>query len=189
DPVRKLSSVLTRIQSGAAAADRIFHFIDLEPRIVANVSGKRLPRHSRDIEFKEICFSYEPGHPILTGAHLKVRHGETIALVGTKLSAGQKQRVTLARAILRDPSILILDEFTSQSDVESEAIIHRFLRDFMQKRTTFVITHRLNTLEIADRIVVLDGGRIVALGAHAELVRTCAVYQRLHEAHSQRLVA
>ena len=105
------------------------------------------------------------------------------------LSGGQKQRLALARAILRDPSIFILDEFTSQTDVESEALIHAALREFMHGRTTFVITHRLNTLEIADRIVVLDNGRIAAVGVHAELLASCPPYQRLHEAYNQRLCA
>src|SRR6266436_4582673 len=68
---------------------------------------------------------------------------------GSKLSGGQKQRIALARTMLRDPGILILDEFTSQYDAESEALIHKALREFMRGRTTLVITHRLNTLEIA----------------------------------------
>ena len=108
---------------------------------------------------------------------------------GTKLSGGQRQRITLARAMLRNPSILILDEFTNQADAEAEAEIHRVLREFARNRTTFIITHRLNTLEVADRIVVLDQGRVVAVGKHPELLATCAVYQRLHEAHFQRMVA
>ena len=290
DPVRKLSSVYTKLQSGAAAADRIFAFADKEPRVRANSDGRRLERHNKSIEFRDVCFSYDPGRPILTNVSLQVRFGETIALVGkngsgktslvgliarfydtdhgsicvdecdirtanlrslrqqiglvtqdtllfdenifnniayghrhatreqveeaahrafahefimklekgyetrvgeagAKLSGGQRQRLALARAILRNPSILILDEFTSQYDTESEALIHRALKEFTRDRTTFVITHRLNTLEIADRIVVLENGRIAAVGTHPELLGTCPAYQRLHEAQFQRLCA
>jgi subfamily B ATP-binding cassette protein MsbA len=290
DPVRKLSSVYTRIQSGMAAADRIFTFVDRQPRVRGNYNAPRLPHHGSVIEFRDVCFSYEPGRPILTNIHLKVRHGETIALVGRngcgkttlvgliprfydpdhgfimvdgkdirtvnlrslrqqvgvvtqettlfddtifnniaygsrrasaaavedaarrayahdfitqlssgyetrvgeagcKLSGGQKQRLALARAILRDPRIFILDEFTSQTDLESEALIHKALREFMRDRTTFVITHRLNTLEIANRIVIIENGRIVAEGTHQELLLASPEYQRLHEAQFQRLCA
>jgi subfamily B ATP-binding cassette protein MsbA len=290
DPVRKLSSVYTKIQSGAAASDRIFTFIDRQPRVLTNSAGPRLVRHEVDIEFRDVCFSYEPGRAILSNISMSVQHGETIAVVGKngsgkttllgllprfydadhgsvlidgldvrgvnlrslrrqialvtqdtklfddtiynniaygkrhatreeveaaakgadahgfivtlprgydtrvgeaalKVSGGQRQRLALARAILRDPSILILDEFTSQYDAESEALIHRALRDWMRHRTTFVISHRPNTLEIADRILVLDDGRTAAIGTHRELLASCPTYQRLHEAQFQRLCA
>ena len=289
DPVRKVSSVYTRMQSGFAASDRIFDFMDRKPRVRANADGRRLTAIRHSIEFRDICFSYDPDIPILTNVHLHVRAGETIALVGRNgcgkttlvgllprfydpdhgailidgidvrklslrslrkqigvvtqdailfdgtihaniayglrrataaqvetaarlanahefitalregyqtrigearaLSGGQKQRLALARALLRDPKILILDEFTSAADAEGEAAIHRALHEFKRDRTTFVITHRLNTLEIADRIVVMDEKRILAVGTHAELLASCGLYQRLHEAQAQKLVA
>lgn len=290
DPVRKLSSVYTRLQSGFAASDRVFHFMDREPQISANTDGPRLERHTKSIEFRDVCFSYVKGQPILTNVHLDIKGGETVAIVGrngcgkstlvgllprfydpdhgailvdgvdirtvnlrslraqigvvtqreilfddtiennirygnrrasqeqieaaakgsfadefvrdlpkgydtelgeaaSRISGGQRQRLALARAMLRDPSILILDEFNSQYDPESEAKIHRALIEFRKGRTTLIITHRLKTLEIADRIVVLDGGRIAAVGTHTELLEGCPLYQRLHTASEERLVA
>jgi ATP-binding cassette subfamily B protein/subfamily B ATP-binding cassette protein MsbA len=105
-------------------------------------------------------------------------------LVGERggfLSGGQRQRLALARAMLRDPEILILDEATSQIDLESEQLIQRALRDFVRDRTALMITHRLRTLELADRILVLEAGRIADLGTHDELISRCPLYQRLHE--------
>jgi ATP-binding cassette subfamily B protein/subfamily B ATP-binding cassette protein MsbA len=305
DPVRKLSSVFTRLQSGAAAADRIFDFVDRRPTVTPNSDGARLrlraaagsppaetPAEAGEplVEFRDVCFSYVPGQPVLTNVRLAVREGETVALVGpngcgkttllgliprfydpdhgsvligghdvrrlhlrnlrqqiglvtqetflfddtvynniaygsrratpeqveeaarrafahdfivakpggyqarvgeggAQLSGGQKQRIALARAILRNPAVLILDEFTSQSDAESEVAIHRALADFKVGRTTFIIAHRLHTLQIADRIAVLEHGRLAAAGTHEELLATCPPYQRLHEAQAKRLVA
>jgi ATP-binding cassette subfamily B protein/subfamily B ATP-binding cassette protein MsbA len=290
DPVRKLSSVYTKLQTGAAAADRIFAGIDLRPRVAANGRGEVLPRLAGEVEFRDVCFSYEPGRPTLAHIRLDVRAGETIALVGkngsgkstlvgllprfydpdygsvvidgydlrhvhlrslrrqiglvtqdtflfddtvanniaygrrhvrpeaieaaarqafahdfierlpegyqtrigesgAKLSGGQRQRLALARAILRDPTVLILDEFTSQCDAESEALIHQALRQFARNRTTFIVTHRLNTLEIADRIVVLESGQIEAVGSHAELLANCELYRQMHDSQRHRRVA
>jgi ATP-binding cassette subfamily B protein/subfamily B ATP-binding cassette protein MsbA len=238
--------------------------------------------HPPLIEFRDVCFSYDPGRPILSHMSFKVHRGETIAIVGGngsgkstllsllprfrdpdhgsvmilghdlrainlrslrhnlglvsqdivlfddtihgniaygsrgatreqveqaamrafahdfitrlangydtpvgecggKLSGGQKQRICLARAILRDPAILLLDEFTSQTDAESETLIHRAMADFVRGRTTFMITHRMHTLEMASRIMVLDQGHIVAFGTEDELLRVCPVFQRLSE--------
>jgi len=98
---------------------------------------------------------------------------------GQRLSGGQRQRLALARAILRDPEILILDEATSQIDVESERLIHEVLEKFVQGRTTFMITHRPSTLALADRIVVMDQGRVVDVGDFDELNGRCDLFRRL----------
>ncbi len=283
DPVRKLSSVYTKMQSGMAAADRIYALHDRLPSILPNADGPRVPPHAESIEFRNVCFSYHAGQSVLNDVNLTVLAGETVALVGpngcgkstllgllprfydpdhgsvlvdgvplrganlrslrkqlglvtqdtvlfddtianniaygkpgatqleveaaakkahahdfietltagyqtrtgdmaaSKLSGGQKQRIALARAILRDPRILILDEFTSQIDGESEAKIYDALREFVVGRTTFLITHRRSTLELAHRIVVMDEGRIQAIGTHAELLVTSPTYRRLYD--------
>ena len=98
---------------------------------------------------------------------------------GNRLSGGQRQRIALARAILRDPEILILDEATSQIDVESEQLIHEVLQDFVQDRTVFMITHRPSTLALADRIVVMERGRIIDTGTSEELSERCEPFRRL----------
>jgi subfamily B ATP-binding cassette protein MsbA len=99
---------------------------------------------------------------------------------GVKLSGGERQRLAIARAILRDPPILILDEATSALDSESERIVQLALSNLMRNRTTLVIAHRLSTVQNADRIIVLDRGRIVETGSHEELLRNGGRYQRLH---------
>jgi ABC-type multidrug transport system fused ATPase/permease subunit len=287
DPVRKLANVHSKIQRAAAASDRICALMDRRPEVVDRADAPALPRHRLAIEFRDVTFGYSDTRPVIRGLNLKVRHGETIALVGPNgcgkstlmnllprfwdvqlgailidghdlrdvrarslrsqigmvlqetvlfndtvanniaygdrhanreaiveaakrsyahqfisglpdgyetmlgehgvgLSGGQRQRLALARAMLRDPAILILDEATSAVDIQDEALIRRAIEEFVRGRTTFLVTHSLGSLQIADRIVLMNEGRIEALGTEAELRRSSPLFRRLHEIHFQR---
>ena len=108
---------------------------------------------------------------------------------GVRLSGGQKQRLAIARAILHDPAILILDEAMSQIDTDSEMKISLALREFTKERTTFMIAHRFQTVISADSIVCLDAGKLVGMGTHSELLANCAAYRKLYEKQFQESAA
>jgi ABC-type multidrug transport system fused ATPase/permease subunit len=144
-------------------------------------SEEEILRACRIARVDEFAEKFELGYDTVVGER------------GVKLSGGQKQRVSIARAILADPRILILDEATSSLDSESEALIQSGLSYLMQNRTTFVIAHRLSTIRRADQILVVEGGRIIERGNHAELYaaggRYWDLYTRQHGLESNLFLA
>jgi ABC-type multidrug transport system fused ATPase/permease subunit len=124
---------------------------------------------SRIAHSEEFILGFEKGYETVVGER------------GIKLSGGQRQRIAIARAILADPRILILDEATSSLDSESEALIQDGLRSLRRGRTTFVIAHRLSTIRSADQILVLEGGEIVERGTHGDLMARHGRYRQLHD--------
>ncbi len=137
--------------------------------------GKVSATREEIIEAAKRAYAHEFIEPLPDGYDTLI--GENSA----GFSGGQLQRIIIARAILKDPRILIFDEAMSQIDADSEAKIHAALSELMQGRTCFLIAHRFSTVISADRIVVIDDGRIVGDGTHEQLVKTCPVYRGLYE--------
>jgi len=134
-----------------------------------HASREQIEQAARAAEIHELAMSLADGFDTLIGSE------------GVKLSVGEKQRVSIARAILKDPAILVMDEATSALDSHSEALIQKALERVLKGRTSFVIAHRLSTITSADLIVVMDKGAIVEKGTHQELMRIeRGLYQRLY---------
>jgi len=114
--------------------------------------------------------------------HMPNGYDTLIGERGVKLSGGQKQRLSIARAVLKDSPILILDEATSSVDTETEMLIQQALERLIKGRTTIIIAHRLSTVRNADRIVALEGSRIVETGKHEELLAKKGLYHKLYTA-------
>jgi ABC-type multidrug transport system fused ATPase/permease subunit len=144
--------------------------------IAANIAyGKPGATREEIIEAAKRSFAHEFIYPLPEG------YDTIIGEQGAGLSGGQLQRIVIARAILKNPAILIFDEATSQVDADSESKIHKAIEEIMQARTSFIIAHRFSTVITADVIVAMDDGRVVAQGQHAELMQSCPLYQGLYE--------
>jgi ATP-binding cassette subfamily B protein len=127
----------------------------------------------------EVVAAAEAAHLTEFIASLPAGFDTLVGERGVKLSGGQRQRVAIARAILRDAPVLLLDEATSALDSESEALIQDALWELMHDRTALVVAHRLSTVARMDRLVVLDQGRVIESGAHAELLALGGLYSEL----------
>ncbi len=167
-----------RAQIGSVAQENLL----FSGSVLENILYGR-PRASR----QDVMAAARSAHAAEFIERLPLGYDTLIGERGAKLSGGQKQRIALARVFLADPRVLILDEATSALDSESEQLIQRSLADLMKGRTSIVIAHRLSTILSADRIIVLDQGRIAEIGNHTELAGAQGLYARLYRA--QRLVS
>lgn len=281
EPVKGVSKINSTIQSGMAAATRIFQLLDIQPDIQEKSDAFPLQAFQDKIEFQHVSFAYDAEQDVLQGINLHVNRGEILAVVGpsgggkttlanllprfhdvktgclcidghdirdvtlhslrsqmalvtqqtilfndtvrnniaygrehcpqemviaaakvayaldfieelpqgfdtvigesgTRLSGGQQQRLSIARALLKDAPILVLDEATSALDTESEREVQKALENLMKNRTTIVIAHRLSTIKNANRIIVIQDGRLVEEGTHEQLLQRHGVYEGLY---------
>jgi subfamily B ATP-binding cassette protein MsbA len=174
--LRNISFKSLRGQLGIVTQETIL----FNDTVRANITYGQLKANSHDIEnaakrafAHQFIVNLPQGYETLIGDR------------GFRLSGGEKQRLAIARAILKNPPILILDEATSQLDSESESLIQEALNELMKDRTVICIAHRLSTVKKATKIVVLENGHIVGLGTHEDLLKTCQLYQRLYEMQFQ----
>ena len=156
-----------------------FGLVAQDVTIFSNSAAENIAYGRPDAEQEDIESASEVAHADEFIQQLEKSYDTYLGERGVRLSGGQAQRLSIARAVLADPPILLLDEATSALDAESERLVQIALQDMMQNRTNLVIAHRLATIRQADRILVLDQGRIVAEGSHKELLQTNALYAHL----------
>jgi ATP-binding cassette subfamily B protein len=152
-----------------------------EPVLFAESIGENIRYGRPDASDEEVLHAARAANAASFIEEFPEGFGTLVGERGVRLSGGQKQRIAVARAVLKDPRILILDEATSALDAESEHLVHEALDQLMQGRTTFVIAHRLSTVRNADRVVVLDQGAVVESGTHTDLMSADGLYRRLVE--------
>jgi subfamily B ATP-binding cassette protein MsbA len=169
---RELSLPSLRALMGIVTQDTILFNDSIENNIAygsPGASAEDVERAARAANAHDFIAGFSKGYDTVVGDR------------GAQLSGGQKQRIAIARAILRDPQILIFDEATSALDSESERLVQDAMDRLLQGRTTFVIAHRLSTIRNADKILVLDKGRLIESGTHDELLAHGGVYHRLYQ--------
>ncbi|MDZ4226164.1 MAG: ATP-binding cassette domain-containing protein, partial [Patescibacteria group bacterium] len=154
-------------------------FVPQEPILFHRTLMENIRYGRREASDEEVIEAAKKAHCHEFISQLPDKYDTYVGERGVKLSGGERQRVAIARAILKNAPILILDEATSSLDSQSEALIQDALANLMEGKTVLVIAHRLSTIMKMDRIVVLEGGKIVAEGTHQELLKQGGLYQKL----------
>ncbi len=201
-PINEIANQFANIQTAIAGAERIFEVMDADKETDEGKADFEVENVKGDINFKHIDFSYVPeklryGRENATLDEIKAAakfanadefierlsegYGTVLAEGGSNLSQGQRQLLSIARAVLADPKILILDEATSSVDTRTEMHIQSAMVALMKNRTSLIIAHRLSTIRDADKIVVIDGGRVAEQGSHEELIAAKGCYYRLYQ--------
>jgi ATP-binding cassette subfamily B protein len=171
-PLRELSPEDAAAAVGLVTQDPVLFNMSIAANLRlgrADASQEQLEAACRLAQIHDVIDALPGGYEAVVGEQ------------GTKLSGGERQRISIARILLRDPAVVILDEATSALDTLSEARVHAAVRELLRTRASIIIAHRIATVTDASRIIVLDKGRMIAMGQHVDLLRSCSLYSRLVE--------